>query len=156
MAKYIKYHRKFERTGTPLLDSIMNKRTFNHAMRVLSYFIETDRVKQEDLLKELFGKVATDKQELFMQKIGLIVTLIQIRQNYSIYLKNIIGKERIKYTKLLNTVPEFQDLRNRIDNRIANLEHEKENVSKIIGNIDDYNKNVKMILTTLKSKLESG
>ena len=132
------------------LDEIVNKKHSTVGMRLLSYFFKKDKVDQEELIKELFGRVDRNKRDLFFQKIALTVQLIQVKKTYGIYIRTFSATT--PYCKLLNTKEDFEILLDKIHMRIDNLESEKDNVKDILKDINKYNNKVKDILEALKER----
>jgi predicted nucleic acid-binding protein len=136
----------------PFLEKIYRKKVFTEGLRVLSYFIKEDEVKQDELLKELFGKVASDTKSLFIQKIWLAGVLYRIRRDYSVYIRSI--KRRETFCRLMTTKEDFEFILNRIDERIDSLNAEKSRVKDILTDIPAYNRKVRALIETIREKLE--
>jgi hypothetical protein len=100
----------------------------------------------------LFGKVVSDTKNLFFQKIGLAMVMYRIKRDYGVYIRNIKRKET--FCKLMTTKEEFENLLEKIDERIDNLNAEKSRVKDIISDIPAYNRKTRDLIATIKEKLE--
>jgi len=154
MGKWKKKYKWSKRSNTPFLDTITTKKIPNAYMRILGHFLDSDKVKQRELIKELYDKIESDPARLFIQKLGLKIQFWQIRKNYGIYIRTISDEET--YCKILTTKEEFEDLLERIERREDAIAVEKANVKEILNDLTKYRQNVSSILSALRDRDKNG
>ena len=154
MGKWKKKYKWTQRSNTPFLDTITTKKIPNAYMRILGHFLDSDKVKQRELIKELYDKIESDPARLFIQKLGLKIQFWQIRKNYGIYIRTISDEET--YCKILTTKEEFESLLERIERREDAIAVEKANVKEILNDLTKYRQNVSSILSALRDRDKNG
>lgn len=152
MGKWHKRYKYGQRTSsnTPFLDTITQKKVPNMYMRVLGHFLNSDNVKQSELIKELYDRVEKDIEKLFIQKLGVKIQLWGIRKNYGIYIRTFTDNET--YCKIMTTKEEFEKLLEKIERREESIAVEKANVKEILGDMDKYRTKVRGILEALRQR----
>ena len=148
--KQYKLSKQRRLSNTPFLDTITRKKVPNMSMMILGHFLDSEKVKQRELIKEIYNKVEIEPAKLFIQKLVLKIHFWQIRKNYGIYIRTFSDEET--YCKILTTKEEFEKLFERIERREESIAVEKANVKEILNDMDKYRAKIKGILEALRDR----